>query len=200
VGSNLDLIVIANPSGEYRLGIADVPPRARGGVVYFGNDKVEVHALTDAIRGGQRSFTFTFGAAAAIPFFAGLFASSQSSTVLPALPMRPDFTSDSATSVLTAARERDLLAARSIALTALATDRMDFGSGGSVPRQWLAAVERGWKGQRDGQQIANDASVADVVGCLGRNSQRQRVGRFDAKTGEQGCTEGRRAVAETNRK
>jgi hypothetical protein len=65
VGSNIDVIVFANPNGEYRLNLADVPPNARGGVVYFGPQGVRTESLTEAIRGGQRSFVFQFGASTA---------------------------------------------------------------------------------------------------------------------------------------
>ena len=50
VGGNLELIVIANPVGNYELSLADVPAHARAGVVYFGRQGAQHDTFTDALR------------------------------------------------------------------------------------------------------------------------------------------------------
>lgn len=58
VGGNVELVVIAEPSGVYQLDVANVSGRARGGAIYLGRESVEVRSITDALRAGSRSFSF----------------------------------------------------------------------------------------------------------------------------------------------
>lgn len=60
VGGNVELVVIAQPSGAFNLLVSDVPPLARGGWAYLGNQQSTVQLLTAAIRGGERSFRLGF--------------------------------------------------------------------------------------------------------------------------------------------
>src|SRR6266545_1083012 len=61
MGGNIEVIVLAGVTGTFALNIADVQPSARGGAAIFYNGQVETVALTDRIRGGERSFEFTLG-------------------------------------------------------------------------------------------------------------------------------------------
>jgi hypothetical protein len=56
VGGNVEVIVVANAAGTYRLDLADVPERARGTAVLLEVASNRVVPLTAAIRDGQRSF------------------------------------------------------------------------------------------------------------------------------------------------
>jgi hypothetical protein len=60
VGGNVELVVIANPQGTYELTVADVPARARGGVIYFGNSQTpQVTPITRELLGGERRFSLS---------------------------------------------------------------------------------------------------------------------------------------------
>lgn len=66
VGGNVELIAIAQPTGMYRLDIADVPKLARGGWALLDNERDFAQILTSAIRdNGQRTFQLGFARASA---------------------------------------------------------------------------------------------------------------------------------------
>ena len=56
VGGNIEVIVIANPSNSYRLQVADVPARARGGAVYFSQFGTQSESFTGQLRNGVSIF------------------------------------------------------------------------------------------------------------------------------------------------
>ncbi|MFO0967581.1 MAG: FG-GAP-like repeat-containing protein [Gemmataceae bacterium] len=60
VGGNVQLLVMAAAAGSFTLNVGDVPATARGGAVLLTPGQVQTVALTDAIRGSERSFTFNF--------------------------------------------------------------------------------------------------------------------------------------------
>ncbi len=77
VGGNVEIMVIAEPRGIYQLDVANVSARARGGAIYLGRETVEVRSITDALRTGSRSFSFTTESPAATGFnTAGILALS----------------------------------------------------------------------------------------------------------------------------
>lgn len=57
VGGNVELVVIANAGGNYQLSVANVPPQARGGVVFLGANGEMSMSLTPELRGGRFSFS-----------------------------------------------------------------------------------------------------------------------------------------------
>jgi hypothetical protein len=57
VAGNVEVVVVANPVGNYDLTIADVPPAARAGAITLGLNGDTVTSLTDAVRAGQTTFT-----------------------------------------------------------------------------------------------------------------------------------------------
>ncbi len=61
VGGNVELLVVADAVGEYRLNVQDIPERARGMAVLLGNASENAISLTAAIRGGQQDFVFAMG-------------------------------------------------------------------------------------------------------------------------------------------
>jgi hypothetical protein len=64
VGGNVEVIVVANAAGTYRLDLADVPARARGTAVLLEAAGDRVLPLTAAIRDGQRSFLLSMASTA----------------------------------------------------------------------------------------------------------------------------------------
>ncbi len=72
VGGNVEVIVVADAAGDYRLDLADIPERARGAAVLLGNHWQEAISLTPAIRDGERSFVFSLAAALRTPRPIGL--------------------------------------------------------------------------------------------------------------------------------
>jgi hypothetical protein len=60
-GGNIEVMVLAGLTGTFTLNLSDVQPTARGGVVIFDEGQVQSVALTDAIRGGTRTFDLTIG-------------------------------------------------------------------------------------------------------------------------------------------
>jgi hypothetical protein len=64
VGNNVELLVVANPSGAFNLNVADVPLTARGALALFTADATQTFELTDSIRGGTSFFSFEAGEAA----------------------------------------------------------------------------------------------------------------------------------------
>ena len=58
VGSNVEVVVIANASGSFALNVSDVPPTARGGAVILSQDGTQTVALTDGLQSGQGQFVF----------------------------------------------------------------------------------------------------------------------------------------------
>ena len=58
VGGNVEIVVIPNVNGQYRLDVADVPAAARGGVVFLGRQSEMVQTFTNELRSGTRSFNF----------------------------------------------------------------------------------------------------------------------------------------------
>jgi hypothetical protein len=67
VGGNVEVVVIPNVNGRYRLDVTDVPAAARGGVVFLGRQSNMVQTFTDELRGGTRSFEFDLREGQAIP-------------------------------------------------------------------------------------------------------------------------------------
>ncbi len=71
VGGNVELVILAQPSGIFQLNIADVPPLARGGWAHLGQNGNQTVILTEAMRSGDRSFLLGVGsvspAAALVP-------------------------------------------------------------------------------------------------------------------------------------
>jgi hypothetical protein len=63
VGGNVEVIVVANAAGTYRLDLADVPERARGTAILLATESNGVVPLTPAIRDGQRSFLLSLPSA-----------------------------------------------------------------------------------------------------------------------------------------
>jgi hypothetical protein len=64
VAGNVEVAVVPLFPGAaptFRLAVADVPARARGGAVYFGIQGNEVRPLTGALRAGTTDFRLTFG-------------------------------------------------------------------------------------------------------------------------------------------
>ena len=56
VGGNVEIVVVPNVNGQFRLNVADVPPTARGGAVFLGRQSQMVQTFTNGLRGGTRSF------------------------------------------------------------------------------------------------------------------------------------------------
>jgi hypothetical protein len=63
VGNNVELLVVANPTGIFNLNVTDVPQTVRGALVLLNNDGTDTFALTDSLREGTRSFSFDTGEA-----------------------------------------------------------------------------------------------------------------------------------------
>jgi hypothetical protein len=59
VGGNIDVVVLPASSGQVGLQVSDVPATARGGLVFLGPQGNTQQPLTDALRAGTTSFTFT---------------------------------------------------------------------------------------------------------------------------------------------
>lgn len=76
VGGNVELLVIAQPTGSYQLNIANVPVLARGGWAYLGNQGsgVTVELLTAQMRDGRSSFLLGFASQNVVPILASLAA------------------------------------------------------------------------------------------------------------------------------
>jgi hypothetical protein len=58
VGGNVEVLVLADVAGTYKLNVGDVPAAARGGAVLLGALSDQAVMLTDALRAGVRDFTF----------------------------------------------------------------------------------------------------------------------------------------------
>src|SRR5262249_6888448 len=58
-GGNVEVLVLAGVTGTFTLSVADVQPTARGGGGVGSEGAVQTQALTEAVRGGQRSFEVT---------------------------------------------------------------------------------------------------------------------------------------------
>jgi hypothetical protein len=78
VGGNVEIVVIPNVNGQYRLDVADVPPSARGGVVFLGRQREMVQTFTNELRGGTRSFNFDLRDNPPIPIPGSITAATQS--------------------------------------------------------------------------------------------------------------------------
>jgi hypothetical protein len=61
VGRNVEVVVIANPSGAFQLNVAQAAAHSRGGWVVLGEQSNQVRSLTADIRGGVTSFALDFG-------------------------------------------------------------------------------------------------------------------------------------------
>jgi hypothetical protein len=59
VGGNIDVVVLPASSGQVGLQVSDVPATARGGLVFLGPAGDMQQSLTDPLRAGTTSFTFT---------------------------------------------------------------------------------------------------------------------------------------------
>jgi hypothetical protein len=66
VGGNVEVVVIPNPMGAYSLNVADVPDRARGGLVYLDAQGALTRLFTDSLRTGASQFTLFFDPPAAL--------------------------------------------------------------------------------------------------------------------------------------
>lgn len=78
VGGNVEIVVIPNVNGQYRLDVADVPAAARGGVVFLGRQSEMVQTFTDELRGGARSFNFDLRDDPPVPIPTSLTSAAQS--------------------------------------------------------------------------------------------------------------------------
>ena len=58
VVGNIEILVFPL-SGTYNLSVSDVPAGARGGAVLLGTNADQSQALTDALRAGTTSFSFS---------------------------------------------------------------------------------------------------------------------------------------------
>lgn len=67
VGGNVEVVVVPNVNGRFQLNVADVPPTARGGVVFLGQQSDMVQTITDDLRGGMRNFSLDLREAQAVP-------------------------------------------------------------------------------------------------------------------------------------
>jgi hypothetical protein len=59
VGGNIDVVVLPASSSQVGLQVSDVPATARGGLVFLGPQGNTQQSLTDPLRAGTTSFTFT---------------------------------------------------------------------------------------------------------------------------------------------
>jgi hypothetical protein len=64
VSGNVELVVMANASGSYQFGVADVAADARAGAVVLSEETTQVLSFTDAIRAGADTFTVEVASAA----------------------------------------------------------------------------------------------------------------------------------------
>ena len=55
-----EVVVIPNPSGSYRMNVADIAATARGGEVFLGNQAPQMESLTESLRAGGSEFEFSF--------------------------------------------------------------------------------------------------------------------------------------------
>lgn len=78
VGGNVEIVVVPNANGQFRLNVADVPAAARGGVVFLGRQSEMVQTFTDELRGGTQSFTFDLRDGPPVPIPTSLTAAAQS--------------------------------------------------------------------------------------------------------------------------
>jgi hypothetical protein len=141
VGGNVELVIIPNPTGIYRLSVANVPPHARGGYVHFGHLAPMAAPITAALRAGDSSFTIDFGTTNASRALASAFISTivSSATQLP----RTVFGLDVA-ELSSSTRELAEIASRSLKASAPVTSAGSFGGGSSVPAEWLDALQSAW--------------------------------------------------------
>ena len=174
VGGNLELIVIANPVGNYELSLADVPARARAGVVYFGRQGAQHDTFTDALRAKTLSTTFVadgfslnvryaaaigarFAAPSVVEFVAPPIVPRFISTFLVTAPTRFDAVSPSLL-LSVANRSATFFSGSDLLAT--------FGSGGSATRTVLRAAEEVWdlvfSGWDRFQQLLGDGRLEDV--------------------------------------
>ncbi len=66
VGGKVEVMVIAAITGTFTLNVSDVQATARGGALILDNGQLQAVALTDAMRGGESSFPFTFAGSATV--------------------------------------------------------------------------------------------------------------------------------------
>jgi hypothetical protein len=59
VTGNVEVIVVANASGTFQLGVSDLSATARGGVVVLGTTGNQTQNLTNGLRSGTTSFTIS---------------------------------------------------------------------------------------------------------------------------------------------
>jgi hypothetical protein len=144
VGGNVEVVVIANPSSEYLLRVADVPARARGAAVYFSQQATTPFSFTNDLRSGVGAFEILSPAAAAARSFApALLALTHTATAqMLAAPLRLDASASRSNSaapslILT-------LASRSAALFSGASSALSSGSGGSSSRSWSKTAQDVW--------------------------------------------------------
>lgn len=78
VGGNVEIVVIPDVNGRYRLDVANVPAAARGGVVFLGRQSEMVQTFTDELRSGTQSFTFDLKDGPPVPIPTSLISTAQS--------------------------------------------------------------------------------------------------------------------------
>lgn len=78
VGGNVEIVVIPNVNGQYRLDVADVPAAARGGVVFLGRQSEMVQTFTNELRSGTTSFNFDLRDDPPVPIPTSLASAAQS--------------------------------------------------------------------------------------------------------------------------
>jgi hypothetical protein len=145
VGGNVELVVIPNPAGIYRLNVADVPPHARGGYVHFSNLSPTAAPITAALRAGESIFTIDFGTASARALASAFISTIVSSAAqLPRAAFGLDVAGSRTDSSFRSARELADIASRSSQAAAPGTAAGSFGGGSSVPGEWLDALQSAW--------------------------------------------------------
>jgi hypothetical protein len=146
VSRNVELVVILNPRGVYQLDVANVPSRARGGMVYLNNSTHVAQSFTQALQSGVTKFEipFTSAVVASGGLTAAILAASQHGSAPPP-PTSPRFGIAAPTTDI-AARTRTLaeLAARSGSPNARAIPRADSDGSGSAPNTWRDLMQQAW--------------------------------------------------------
>ena len=188
VGGNVEVLVIPNPGGHYQLNLADVPARARGGVVFFSNLQTVVRSFTDALRGGTLNFVLDAGS---FHLTANLVTSVSTSSFplsLPGLRQFETTTAPRAPAFVGVSPNRPSFSAVSLLLNSVARPTsflsqaaaaLEAGSG-SMPRGWLRSWEaalddvfKTWNG------VAGNSLDKSVDGKVGKetseDSPMQRV-------------------------
>ncbi|MGE3242498.1 MAG: FG-GAP repeat domain-containing protein, partial [Pirellulales bacterium] len=177
VGGNLELIVIANPVGNYELTLADVPARARAGVVYFGRQGAEHDTFTDALRAKTLSTTFVAdGFSLNVRYAASIAAKAADAAPTFVAFVAPQFVPRlvstsiiTSTSSLNAVAPSLLLSVANRSKYILGGNNLlkTFGSGGSLTRSLFRAAEDVWdlvfSGWAPVRQLLGDTPLGDEL-------------------------------------